>query len=87
MSRAAPRRRQGIRDSAALLPGLKAHKVAVVPGAWFHAASLPGPFLRLSFASASDADFDVGLSRLASLLARPAWFAGFMQPHSVRLPL
>ncbi len=40
----------------------------MVPGKFFHVDGAPSPYVRLSFASASDADFDAGMERLASLL-------------------
>jgi DNA-binding transcriptional MocR family regulator len=42
--------------------------VVVVPGKFFHCAGAPSPYVRLSFASASGADFDAGMARLAQLL-------------------
>ena len=60
----------GVVDSEALQPFLKAFKVAAVPGVHFHVLSEPGPFVRLSYASASEEDFDSGMQRLAQLLRR-----------------
>ena len=39
-----------------------------MPGRVFHVGGAPTPFVRLSFASASDDEFDAGMARLASLL-------------------
>ena len=39
-----------------------------MPGKFFHVDGAPTPFVRLSFASATDDDFDAGMARLASLL-------------------
>jgi len=58
----------GVTDSETLQEHLKEYKVVAVPGRHFHAQGLPSPFIRLSFASASDADFQAGMARLASLL-------------------
>ena len=44
------------------------YKVAAVPGARFSAQPIRSPYLRLSFASASDAQFEAGMERLAQLL-------------------
>ena len=60
----------GVVDSEALQPFLKAFKVAVVPGVHFHVQAEAGPFVRLSYASASEEDFDSGMERLAQLLRR-----------------
>ena len=58
----------GVSDSEALQPLLQGALVAVVPGAVFHVDRAPCPFVRLSFASASDAQFDAAMARLAALL-------------------
>ena len=67
-------RLRGCADSEALQPQLKEFKVAVVPGQHFHVGGTPGPYVRLSFASATDAEMDAGIERLAQLL------------HTCRLP-
>jgi DNA-binding transcriptional MocR family regulator len=51
-----------------LQPLLGEYKVAAVPGARFSAQPLRSPFLRLSFASATDTQFEAGMQRLAKLL-------------------
>lgn len=48
------------------------YAVAAVPGARFSATPVRSPFLRLSFASASDSQFDTGMQRLAKLLDHAA---------------
>jgi len=58
----------GVADSAELQPMLKEYKVAVVPGRVFSVSGAPTPYVRLSFASATDAEFDAGMARLAGLL-------------------
>jgi kynurenine/2-aminoadipate aminotransferase len=58
----------GVTDAEALQPFLKQFKVVVVPGKCFHVDGAPSPYVRLSFASASDDDFDAGMARLAQLL-------------------
>jgi len=58
----------GVDDSEALQPALKEYKVAAVPGMHFHCGAARGPYLRLSFASASEQEMDAGMERLAGLL-------------------
>jgi DNA-binding transcriptional MocR family regulator len=55
------------RNALALLPPCRL-QVVVVPGSFFHVDGARSPFVRLSFASASDDDFDAGMARLAQLL-------------------
>lgn len=59
----------GVADAGALQAHLTRYKVAVVPGRVFRAdPAQPSPCMRLSFASASEDDFDRGMHRLAQLL-------------------
>ena len=58
----------GVEDAEALQAQLAAFRVVAVPGKVFSASGEPTPQVRLSFASATDAQFDAGMARLASLL-------------------
>lgn len=73
----------GVVDSEALQAQLAAFKVVVVPGKVFHVRAEATPHVRLSFASASDADFDAGMTRLASLLRS---LPGAPQPEALPTP-
>lgn len=58
----------GVLDSESLQEALKRHKVVVVPGKHFHCYGQPTPYVRLSFASASEEQFERGMQRLGTLL-------------------
>lgn len=59
----------GVADAEALQPHLVKYQVAVVPGRAFRAdPGSPSVCMRLSFASASDEDFERGMARLSTLL-------------------
>ena len=73
----------GVCDAEALQAELAAFKVVVVPGKAFHWCSEATPQVRLSFASASDAEFDAGMARLASLLRS---LPGAPQPEALPTP-
>lgn len=59
-------------DTQALLPVALAHGVAFVPGAACKADGAAGSTLRLSFSSATPAEIDEGIARLAAALAAAA---------------
>jgi DNA-binding transcriptional MocR family regulator len=73
----------GVEDAQALQAELAAFKVVVVPGKFFHVSGDATPQVRLSFASATDADFDAGMARLASLLRS---LPGAPQPEAAPTP-
>ena len=64
-------RLEGVPDAAAIMGGLAEEKVVLVPGAYAHCSgsrSRPCPYVRASFAGASDADMEAGMQRLARVL-------------------
>jgi hypothetical protein len=64
----------GIRDADEVLEHLKEEKVVVVPGRVAHCdgprPSFPCPYIRVSFASATDEDLREGIRRLACVIRR-----------------
>lgn len=73
----------GVEDAEALQAQLAAFKVVAVPGKFFSVSGEPTPQVRLSFASATDAQFDAGMARLASLLRS---LPGAPQPEGMPTP-
>ena len=62
----------GVDSSAALLDEMTRHRVCVVPGKYFHHAGLEAeydtPFVRISFAFATDEVLVEGVRRLGAVL-------------------
>jgi len=64
-------RLEGLPDAGALVGRLSDAAVVLVPGAYAHCSgdrTRPCPFVRASFAGASDADMEAGMARLAAVL-------------------